>query len=442
MLAAALLLLSVSISPGRAEDWPTFMHDNQRTGTSGETLRPPLELQWVFHSPHPPAKGWALPVSGYGARKNKPNVACDDAFRVIAVGDRCYFSSSAENRVYALDAARGDILWTHFTDAAPRLAPAYWQDKLYVGADDGVFRCLDAATGKLLWKIVAAPRPDLMLGQGRFTSLWPIRAAGIVDEGTAYFTAGLFPSNHVYFYAVKADDGTVLWQKQLDRGGTDGYVPQGYVLSTDDSLFLTSRVAPSRWSKQDGSRIDFNTPFPAVPGAHEYRYYNGGSYAQIWQGSRIVYGQACILAYDPDRVLQDKWGRSRKGDLVFHWPNARQALFSDGTAYLATDDHVLAVDGSVLPDLARRECQEFEEAYKRLRIADYSEHLDEYERRVKEHGENDWKARQLESGPLKWGRDNWGKWPAVSRAIFEKIERRCAWMTELCATESFILAGS
>ncbi len=418
------------------------MHDNQRTGVSEEALSPPLHPRWVFDSPHPPAKGWALPVSGYGARKNKPNAAYDDAFRVVAVGDRCYFSSSAENRVYALDAPTGAIRWTHFTDAAPRLAPAYWHGKLYVGADDGVFRCLDAATGKLLWKIVAAPRPDLVLGQGRLASLWPIRAAGIVDQGIAYFTAGLFPHNHVYLYAVNADDGTVLWQKQLDHGGMGGYVPQGYVLSTDDSLFLTSRVAPSRWSRQDGSRIDFNTPFPAVRDAHQYRYYNGGTYAQIWMGNHVVYGRACILAYDPDRVLNDKWGRPRRGGLVFNWFNARQALFKDGMAYLATDDHVLAVEQSVLPEMAKQECREFEEAYKRLRIAEYLDHLEEHERLVQEHGENHWKVRQLESGPLKWGREGWQQWPAVSQAIFDKIERRCAWMTRIRATESLILAGS
>jgi outer membrane protein assembly factor BamB len=438
-----LFLLLVALLPqGVAEDWPTFMHDNQRTGVTGETLRPPLELQWVFHSPHPPAKGWAPPVNGYGARKNKPNVAYDDAFRVIAVGDTCYFSSSAENRIYAIDAATGRIRWTHFTDGAPRLAPAFWQGKVYVGSDDGVFRCLDAESGELSWKIVAAPQPNLMLGQGRFASLCPIRAAGIVDEGIAYFTAGLFPSNHVYFYAVKADDGTILWQRQLDRGGTGGYVPQGFVLSTDDTLFLTSRVAPTRWKKEDGSRIDFNTPFPEIRDAHEYRYYNGGTYAQIWQRNHIVYGRACILAYDPDRVLKDKWGRPRKGDLVFNWFNARQVLFNDDMAYLATDYHILAVPQNALPDMARRECRQFEEAYKRLRIADYLDHLEDHERVVHEHGQDHWKARRLESGPLKWGRENWQQWPAVSKAVFERIRQRCQWMTELCATESFILAGN
>jgi outer membrane protein assembly factor BamB len=436
-----LCLILASVGRARCEDWPTFMHDNQRTGVSREALRPPLALRWVFDSPAAPAQGWALPVSGYGARKNKPNVAHDDAFRVIAVGDTCYFSSSGENRVYAIDAAAGKIRWTGFTGAAPRLAPAYWQDKLYVGADDGVFRCLDAATGRPLWQIDAAPRPELMLGHGRFTSVWPIRAAGIVDRGIAYFTAGLFPRNHVYLYAVDAADGSILWRRQIDQGGTGGYVPQGHILATGDSLFLTSRVAPSRWNKQDGTRIDFNTPFPAVKDAHEYRFYNGGSYAQVWKGKHIVYGRACILAYDPDKVLTNKWGRPAKGDLIFNWFGARQVLFGGETAYLATDDHVLAIPQSVLPDVARQECRQFEEAYKGLRIAGYLDHLEERRRLLQQHGGGHWKVRRLEDGPLKWGRESWTRWPTVSQAIFERLRRRCAWMTPLKATEALILAG-
>jgi outer membrane protein assembly factor BamB len=85
-----------------------------------------------------------MPVNGYGARKNKPNVSHDDAFRVIAVGDLCFFCSSAENAIVALDARSGEVRWSVFTNAAPRLAPAYWRGRLYVGADDGVFRCLNA----------------------------------------------------------------------------------------------------------------------------------------------------------------------------------------------------------------------------------------------------------------------------------------------------------
>ena len=439
---AILATVSVFPSLARAEDWPTYMHDNQRAGVTSEVLRPPLALDWILRSSFPPAEGWALPVNGYGARKNKPNVSHDDAFRVIAVGDTCYFCSSAENCVYAIDASKGTMKWAFFTDAAPRLAPAFWRGNLYVGADDGVFRCLDARDGTLRWQVRAAPRDDLFLGQGRFSSAWPIRAGGIVEDGIVYFTAGLFPYQHLYFYAVDAQDGQVRWCRQIDDGGRLDHVPQGHVLAAEDSLFTTSRAAPARWSKSDGSRMDFSTPFPQeVPKAHEYRFYNGGSNAQIWKGRNIVYGRACILAYDPDGELKDKWGRIQKGELVFNWFNARQALFDSSMAYVTTDYHVLAVKQDLLEDLAKNECREFEETYKRLRVPSYLDLLDRYDRLFQEHGKDDPRVRSLEQGALRWGGENWSKWPDASAAIFAKFRQKCQWMTPLKATESLILSG-
>lgn len=421
-----------------AEDWPTVMHDNQRTGVTGETVRPPLELLWTFRSPSPPAAGWAQPVNGYGARKSKPNVSHDDAFRVIAAGGSCYFSSSAENRIYAVDAATGTVRWTFFTAAAPRLAPAYWKGRLYVGSDDGVFYCLDARTGKVAWQVAAAPRRELMLGHGRLTSVWPIRSGGIVDGGTAYFTAGLFPHEGITFYAVQADNGAVVWRKRID--GT-GHVPQGYILATADSLFTTSRTAPARWRKGDGAAVAFNTPFPDVPKAHEYRFYNGGTGAQIWKDRHIVYGRACVLACDPDMPLKDKYGRPRPGGLLLNWFNARRILFKGEMAYVATDYHILAVRQDRLAGLAADECKQFELAYKSHRIASYLDHLDEHRRVVAAHGKESPQAKRLTDGPLKWGKAKWDKFPAVANAIFARFARKCAWMTPLKANESFILAG-
>ena len=424
-----------------AEDWPTFMHDNHRTGVTSESLRPPLQPCWVFESPFPPAKGWALPVNGYGARKNKPNVSYDDAFRVIAVGDSCYFCSSADNRVYAVDAATGTVKWTYFTDASPRLAPAYWRGKLYVGADDGILRCLDARDGTLRWQIRAAPRPDLVLGQGRFNSAWPIRAAGMVEDGVVYFTAGLFPYQHLYFYAVDAEDGSVRWCEQLDEGGRLDHVPQGHLLATKDSLWTTSRATPARWRKSDGRRIDFHTPFPQTPKSHEYRFYNGGTYAQISNGQRIVYGRACILAYDPEGERKDRWGRTQKGELLFNWFNARQALFQDAKAYLATDYHVLAVEQDRLADLSNNECREFEETYKRFTVANYLDLRDRYDGLVRQHGEDHPSVRALKQGPLRWKAKSWQQWQKERPTLFEKFRRKCVWMTPLKATEALVLAG-
>ncbi|MGA0409822.1 MAG: PQQ-binding-like beta-propeller repeat protein [Limisphaerales bacterium] len=43
------------------------------------------------------------------------------------------------------------MLWTYHTDAPVRIAPEVVDGRLYVGSDDGMARCLDAMTGKLLW---------------------------------------------------------------------------------------------------------------------------------------------------------------------------------------------------------------------------------------------------------------------------------------------------
>lgn len=439
VLLTLLLLLS---RPAPAEDWPTVMHDDQRTGVTAEELRPPLAPRWEFRSPFPPAKGWDPTPNGYGARKNKSDVSHDDAFRVIAVGDAVFFSSSAANCVYALDAATGVARWTFFTGAAPRLAPAFWKSRLYFGADDGVFRCVDAATGELVWQFKAALTEEQMLGYGRFLSQWPIRAGGIVENGVAYFSAGLFPSNQIFLYALNAEDGALVWRRQVDADARDEHVPEGYILARADSLFTTARTAPARWSTADGSRMDFTTPFPQVKNAHEYRFYNGGTDARIWDGKNIVYGSACVLGYDPDQPGKDSYGRATKGGLLFNWFNARQAAFKQDKAYLATDYHVLAVEQAKLPEMSAAECKEFEEAYKKLAVAPRLDYLEEFERVVKTQGGEHFRARYLQNGPLKYGQSNWAKWPAASEAIFAKMKTKCAWMTPLCATEALIMSGN
>ena len=60
---------------GRAcgDDWPTYQADNARSGRTAERLRTPLVRQWVFNSPHPPARGCYDVATGevlsYGVRR-------------------------------------------------------------------------------------------------------------------------------------------------------------------------------------------------------------------------------------------------------------------------------------------------------------------------------------------------------------------------------------
>jgi len=50
-------------------------------------------------------------------------------------------------------------------------------------------------------------------------SLWPLRTGVLVDEGVAYFGAGIFPAEGVFLYAVDADEGREIWRN--DAGGEE-----------------------------------------------------------------------------------------------------------------------------------------------------------------------------------------------------------------------------
>jgi outer membrane protein assembly factor BamB len=440
--AAVLAFVALAAAGGAvAEDWPTVAHDNRRTGVTGEYLAPPLRLAWIFRSPAPPAAGWPPPANGYGAHKNKSEASYDDAPRVVVAGGTAYFCSTAENALYAIDAATGQIRWTWTSEAAPRLAPTVDGDRLYFGADDGRVYCLQADDGRTEWVFDARLTPEQTLGYGRFSSLWPIRTGVMIEEEVAYFTAGLFPSEGIFFYALDPLSGRLLWRRQIDLEVQTGLPPQGDLLADRDSIYLTSRVTPTRWTKGDGQRRPFFTPLPDVENNHEYRFYNGGTEARIWQDRYFVYGSACLLAYDPDKIRVDKYGRQQPGDLVFHWFNARQAVFGKTRAFIATDYHLLAVDPARLPELSRGECDAFERLYKRHRVASRLDWMAQYERLCAEQGQNHPRAQWIKQGPLKWSQADWEQWLASSPEVFANFAGQAHWMTPLAATEALILAG-
>jgi outer membrane protein assembly factor BamB len=447
LLLATTVLSFPVISPvvGRvatAEDWPTHAHDNQRTNVTSETVAPPLSLRWKFDAKAAPAAGWSRPVNGYGAWKNKSNASYDDAYRTIIVNGSAYFCCSAENRLVAIDLSSGKLRWSFTTDSTPRLAPTFSDGRLYFGTDAGLVHCLDASSGKPIWQFDAALTGEQMLGYGRFSSVWPVRTAVVVEQDKAYFSAGLFPSEGIFSYALNVKTGRLLWRRSMVVNSGDSPTPQGYPLLTQDSIFYTSRVVPTRWSKTDGSAMSFSTPYPNVPKSHEYRYYTAGTYAQVWDEKQLVFGQACLLGYDPDGERIDKYNRKQFGTLLFNWFNARRIAKQQDRVFVATDYHVMCVDRDKLESLSQQECAEIEKLYKQCRVANRRDHVEKHRALVEKFGEEDPLAKQIVNGPLKWGQPGWDTWQEKSPPLFDNLRSKTNWMTPLDATEAMIAAGS
>lgn len=124
-----LIILSLS-AIARADDWPTYRADAQRSAYTRESLPEKLTLQWSYQPRHAPRPAWPSSTRLNFDRAHHP---------VIAAG-QVYFGSSVDGKVYALDANSGTPLWSYFTDGSIRFAPAVWKNLVFVVSDDG-YRC-------------------------------------------------------------------------------------------------------------------------------------------------------------------------------------------------------------------------------------------------------------------------------------------------------------
>ncbi len=178
----------------RAGDWPTFNHDNHRSGVTDERLELPLKESWVFKATHPPEPAWPEPAKQdfwHYYDDLRPTVTYDQAFHVVGAGDTLYFGSSSDDKVYALNTTTGQQRWTFFTEGSVRLAPTIVGDRLYVGSDDGCVYCLSANDGSLIWKYMAAEQNRVVPGNGRMTSIWPVRTGLVlIPESSSGCTCG------------------------------------------------------------------------------------------------------------------------------------------------------------------------------------------------------------------------------------------------------------
>jgi outer membrane protein assembly factor BamB len=243
------------LGPGlttKAADWPTYLHDSDRSGVTSEQLTLPLQSGWVYESPSVPRGAWSSAdgktVEG---RDLYDRIRYDDAIQVAVVEDRVYFGSPVDHQVHCRDASTGAEIWTFFTGAPILLAPNVVDGRVYVGSDDGYGYCLNATSGKLIWKYRPRPDDEWFLGRGEMISRWPVRTGILVDKGVAYFGAGIFPHENVYMCAVNAADGSVVWRNDHishAEAGREDLSPQGYLLASPYHIYGPSGfVRGLRW---------------------------------------------------------------------------------------------------------------------------------------------------------------------------------------------------
>ncbi len=353
---AAMVLTAVLATGGAlAAEWPTFRHDAMRSGMTDDQLAAQLHRQWTWAGAAP-MPAWPEPG------KEMHRIPFDYAYQVAAADGLVYFGSSADHKVHALDAVTGEERWSFFTDAPVRFSPYVADGKVYAGSDDGYLYCLDAASGALAWKHRGGRDDSMVLGNDRISSRWPLRTGVVVEDGTCYFTAGMWPAEGVYVYSLRASDGQVsmindtsgqMYMKfpHPTAEGISGVAPQGHIVVYKDRVLIpTGRSLPAAF---DRDTLDFLHYRPAeflrdggswTVAAHDMVIaprHGGGPDIDVRRGERMPSSADGLTSWDIE-----------KGDRRLSISGKHRCVFDDTAFYASGGGTVGAYEAQAI--LARK----------------------------------------------------------------------------------------
>ena len=297
-----------------AEDWPQWRCDMGHGASTSQELPRNLQLQWVRQMPRPRA---AWPISQH-------KLQFDRSYEPVVMGKRLFVASMVRDSVTALDTETGQMQWQFFVGGPVRFAPVGSQGKLYVVSDDGFLYCLDAETGRQLWRFRGGPSDYRVLGNERLISLWPARGAPVVHDGTVYFAASIWPFMGTFIHALDCTSGKVLWTNSASASdfilqphtspAFAGAAPQGYLSIAGDKLLVASgRSVPAAYDRHTGQCLYFHADTKrggyAVYTTGEWflndgRLYQVSDGRYVWPTSATVFDDQAMYGIDDRGLIQ------------------------------------------------------------------------------------------------------------------------------------------
>jgi outer membrane protein assembly factor BamB len=297
-----------------------------------------------------------------------------------AVVDGTVYVGSTDGKVYALDAATGQVRWAYPTDGAIHSSPAVADGAVYVGSNDDDIYAINAVTGRILWrqdlKNKVASSPAVAHGivyvgsndhdvyafsaaTGRVE--WIRQTNGSVESSPVVSGATVYVgSDDGRIYALNAAHGGILWTRptggfvQSSPVVADGLV---YVGSNDGRLYaLSSLNGEVRWSRPTGGPVGYSSPtladgmvfigstdgdvsrFDAATGRPEWAFPAGGSVI-----SRPAVADGIVYAGSKDDKLYAL--SARNGDLRWSYLTGSSVesspAVSGGLVYFGSDDQAI-----------------------------------------------------------------------------------------------------
>ncbi|MCX7886481.1 MAG: PQQ-binding-like beta-propeller repeat protein [Verrucomicrobiae bacterium] len=211
-------------------DWFTNYGDLSNSNANDQGFRPPLKMKWVRRYE--------------GTFKHLP----------VFGGGRMY-THTAEGQIFAVEQETGRLLWRRYWPDVHLsfTSPIYWEGRLLVpqaGLKRSMLRCLDAATGNLIWEAPFSGSPSwtrqgppvihkhlaiYAFGTGRYApqgsaKAFVFRGDPVPSPNGAEIMSFIYShdnpyyprDNHPIIRAYDLDTGKVVWEKNFVQYGTGG----------------------------------------------------------------------------------------------------------------------------------------------------------------------------------------------------------------------------
>ncbi len=267
----SILVLSFALMPVRteADDWPNW-RGPQHNGISDET-------NWIDDWPaFEPAILWEQQVgTGFSSI-----VVADGRVFTMGNSDRMVEAPELGGRsgvghklaevdeVFCMDPNTGEMLWIHayesdltpnLYEGGPSATPTIADSNVYTFSKQGMAYCLDANDGSVLWQ------RDLVADYGALVPRYGFAGSPYVDENLVIYNAG------THGMALHAADGTLAWETGTNRAGYSTPVPfdlgeQRFLVLMGERTFaaVQARTGQVLWEHPWVTKYNANIPDPIV----------------------------------------------------------------------------------------------------------------------------------------------------------------------------------
>ena len=311
-------------------DWPQFKRDNYRSAVTPVALFDnTFGLKWTYAAPQEPVPAWYGPAKqdAYALSGPLPSMRDYDlAYSPVIVGHRLWYGSTADDALHCLNTRTGKEEWSFLTGGPIRIAPTYWEGRLYFGSDDGYVYCIDAKKGKLRWKYSPSRSEEKILNNGRLISFWPVRTGVLIEDDIAYFGASLIPWKKSYLCALDARTGKTVKEGTYVRE-VENVTFEGSMASSGDRLIQPQgRISPVFIDRRTGEVEG------QLPG-------DGGCFVLVTPDNHVVHALTSryksIVDLDPSQTQKPEYMSFKGG---------KEMVVAGGKSYVLSDNAISAYD--------------------------------------------------------------------------------------------------